>query len=67
MLLPYTFLKAGNFESIAQVDTKNVVPETNEANNIQILPVTVLAAGIDLSISEHHHDAGRAGRFGLSE
>ena len=48
--LPYTFLKAGNFESIAQIDTKNVVPETNEANNILILPVTVLAAGIDLSI-----------------
>jgi subtilase family serine protease len=51
VLLPYTFTKAGNFESIAIVDTKNTVPETNEKNNTQILPVTVLAAGIDLSIS----------------
>ena len=51
VLLPFTFTKAGNFESIARVDTKNVVTETNETNNIQILPVTVLAAGIDLSVS----------------
>ena len=48
--LPYTFLKAGNFESIAIIDTKNVVSETNEKNNTKILPVTVLAAGIDLSV-----------------
>ena len=51
VFLPYTFTKAGNFESIAIVDTKNTVPETNEKNNTQILPVTVLAAGIDLSVS----------------
>src|SRR4051794_18387655 len=50
VFLPYTFTKAGNFESIAIVDTKNAVPETNEKNNTQILPVTVLAAGIDLSV-----------------
>ena len=59
VLLPYTFLKAGNFESIATVDTKNAVPETNEKNNTQILPVTVLAAGIDLSVKQHHDDTGR--------
>lgn len=51
VVLPFTFLQAGNFESIAQVDTKNVVPETNEKNNIQILPVTVQPATRDLLIS----------------
>ena len=51
VLLPFTFTQAGNFESIAQVDTKNVVPETNEKNNIQILPVTVQPATRDLLIS----------------
>jgi subtilase family serine protease len=51
VLLPFTFTKAGNFESIARVDTKNVVTETNEANNIQILPVTVQPATRDLSIT----------------
>jgi subtilase family serine protease len=51
VVLPFTFTKAGNFESIAQADTKNVVPETNEKNNIQILPVTVQPATRDLLIS----------------
>jgi subtilase family serine protease len=51
VLLPFTFPKAGNFESTARVDTKNVVTETNEKNNTQLLPVTVLRATTDLSIT----------------
>ena len=49
--LPYTFPKAGNFESIAIVDTHNDIAETNEKNNTQILPVTVVPSTVDLSVS----------------
>jgi subtilase family serine protease len=44
----YTFTTAGNFTTQVQLDTQNAVLETNEANNLEILPVTVLPATIDL-------------------
>lgn len=49
--LNYTFPNAGNFESTIVIDTHNDVEETNEANNLQILPITVLSATVDLSVT----------------
>lgn len=49
--LDYTFPRAGNFESTIVADSHNDVEETNEANNLQILPVTVLPATVDLSVT----------------
>lgn len=49
--LSYAFPRAGNFQSQVQVDTDNSVKETNEVNNLQIAPVTVLAAEVDLTIT----------------
>jgi subtilase family serine protease len=46
--LPFVFTAAGNYETVVQVDTGNAVPETNEANNLEILPVTVLPPGVNL-------------------
>lgn len=47
----FTFPTAGNFETVAVVDTANSVAETNEANNLALLPVTVVAATVDLVVS----------------
>jgi subtilase family serine protease len=47
----FAFLTPGNFETIAIVDTANSVEETNEANNLAILPVTVVAATVDLVVT----------------
>ena len=44
----FTYPQAGNFRSIAFVDSHNTVAETNEANNQRILNVTVQPAPIDL-------------------
>jgi subtilase family serine protease len=46
----YAFPRAGNFTTVATVDSDNTVEEFNEVNNIEIYPVTVLKAGIDLVI-----------------
>ncbi len=46
--LPFVFTSSGNFEAIVEVDTGHSVPETNEANNLEILPITVLPPGINL-------------------
>lgn len=48
--LPYVFTKAGNYQSQVSVDTTNAVAETNEVNNLQIAPVTVLPATVQLVI-----------------
>ncbi len=50
--LTYAFPHAGNFETVVQVDTTNAVNETNEVNNLQIAPVSVLAATVDLVITD---------------
>jgi trimeric autotransporter adhesin len=44
----FTYPQAGNFRTIANVDSFNTVAETNEANNQRILNVTVQPAPIDL-------------------
>jgi subtilase family serine protease len=44
----FTYPQAGNFRSIAHVDSFNTVAETNEANNDRILNVTVQPAPIDV-------------------
>jgi subtilase family serine protease len=44
----FTYPQAGNFRSIANVDSFNQVQETNEANNQKILNITVQPAPIDL-------------------
>ncbi len=49
--LPFIFPQAGNFLTIASVDTGNSVNETNEANNFQILSVTVQPATVDLLVT----------------
>jgi subtilase family serine protease len=50
--LPFVFTAAGNYETIVQVDTGDAVPETNKANNLEILPVTVLPPGINLVLEQ---------------
>jgi hypothetical protein len=47
----FTYPKAGNFRSIAQVNAFNTVKETNTANNELILNITVLPAHIDLGFT----------------
>src|SRR3954453_859520 len=49
--LNYTFPTPGNFESTIVVDSNNDVEETNEANNLQILPISVATATVDLSVT----------------
>jgi subtilase family serine protease len=44
----FTYPKAGNFRSLADVDAFNTVKETNESNNERILNVTVQPAQIGL-------------------
>ncbi len=46
--LPFVFTASGNYEAVVQVDTGNAVSETNEANNLEIQPITVLPPGINL-------------------
>ncbi len=48
----YAFPEAGNFTTVANVDSDNTVEEFNENNNLEIVPVTVLKEGIDLLISD---------------
>jgi subtilase family serine protease len=48
----YAFPEAGNFTTVATVDSDNTVEEFNENNNLEIVPVTVLKQGIDLLISD---------------
>lgn len=50
--LQYAFPNAGNFLTVVNVDTGNAVNETNEMNNLEILPVSVAAATIDLQITD---------------
>jgi len=49
--LPVTYPQKGNFRVVANADAFNTVPETNEANNLKILNVTVQPAPIDLVIT----------------
>lgn len=49
--LTYAFPSAGNFQTQVRIDTTNAVKETNEVNNLQIAPVSVLAATVDLVIT----------------
>ena len=48
----YAFPDAGDYTTIATVDSDNTAPETNEENNVEILPVTVHEAAPDLTISD---------------
>ncbi len=52
LYLPFVFTASGNYESVIEVDTGNAVSETNEANNLEILPITVLPPGINLVLDE---------------
>ena len=51
MQFPFSYQQAGNFRSTSNVDAFNNVMETNEANNLDILNVTVNPAPIDLIIT----------------
>ncbi|NJN19545.1 MAG: hypothetical protein HC822_26530 [Oscillochloris sp.] len=46
----YAYPQPGTYLSVAVVDTANSVPESNEVNNLQILPVVVDTAFIDLIV-----------------
>jgi len=50
--LQYAFPNAGNFLTVVNIDTGNAVSETNEVNNLEILPVTVVPATIDLQVTD---------------
>jgi trimeric autotransporter adhesin len=50
--LPFVFTASGNYEAVVEVDTGHSVSETNEANNLEILPITVLPPGINLVLEE---------------
>ena len=50
--LQYAFPNAGNFMTIVNVDTGNAVNETNEVNNLEILPVSIAQATVDLVITD---------------
>lgn len=50
--LQYAFPNSGNFMTIVNLDTGNAVNETNEVNNLEILPVSVAAATVDLQITD---------------
>jgi subtilase family serine protease len=49
--LTYSYPRAGNYLTVATVDSGRDVPETNEANNITILSLTVQQATVDLVIT----------------
>jgi subtilase family serine protease len=50
--LPFVFTASGNYEAVVETDTGKAVSETNEANNLEILSITVLPAGINLVLEE---------------
>jgi subtilase family serine protease len=50
--LPFVFTAAGNYEAVVETDTGKSVSETNEKNNLEILSITVLPAGINLVLEE---------------
>jgi subtilase family serine protease len=52
LYLPFVFTASGNYEAVVEVDTGNSVSETNEANNLEILPITVLPPGVNLVLEE---------------
>jgi subtilase family serine protease len=52
LYLPFVFTSSGNYEAVVEVDTGNAVSETNEANNLEILPITVLPPGVNLVLEE---------------
>ena len=52
MYLPFVFTASGNYEAVVEVDTGKAVSETNEANNLEILPITVLPPGMNLVLEE---------------
>src|SRR5262245_35218463 len=47
----FSFPTAGNFLTIVELDTQNAVWETNEMNNLEIRPVTVVPATRDLVVT----------------
>jgi subtilase family serine protease len=47
----YAFPHAGNFTTVAIADSDNTAPETNENNNLEILPITVQESAPDLVIT----------------
>jgi subtilase family serine protease len=49
--LPYSFPKAGNFETEVQLNPKHEVPETNYANDIALKAITVVQANVKLVIT----------------
>jgi subtilase family serine protease len=48
----YAFPDAGNYLTVANVDTDRTVAESNETNNLAILPITVQEAEIDLTVTD---------------
>lgn len=58
----FAFPRDGNFLTVVNVDTANTVRETNEVNNLEILPVTVVPATVDLVITD-----GRGGGFKVED
>jgi subtilase family serine protease len=52
LCLPFVFTSSGNYEAIVEVDMGNAVSETNKANNLEILPITVLPPGVNLVLEE---------------
>jgi len=56
LTFPFAFPKDGNFLTLVNIDTDNTVGETNEVNNLEILPVTVLPATVDLTITSFKVD-----------
>jgi hypothetical protein len=49
--LPYSFPKAGNFETEVQLNPKREVPETNYANDIALKAITVVQANVKFVIT----------------
>jgi len=49
---PFQFLNPGNFLTVVELDTQNSVLETNEVNNLEIFPVSVLPAIAELVVSD---------------
>ena len=50
--LPFVFTAAGNYEAVVETDTGHAVSETNEENNLEILPITVLPPGVNLVLEK---------------
>ena len=62
MTFDFTYPVYGNFSTLATLDPRNQVTETNEANNQNIVPITVVPAPIDLTVSlDVNPEAGGAG------